>query len=204
MKRFFVLFALFLAVASVSVAQKVEITPMIGYNFADQFNIDGGSARISDGLSYGGTLTIIPKGFNSIELTYRRMDGTMTANSTYLSNYFDEEVSTNYVFISGNRIASLSESVHFTGGLNLGVGFLTSKDDYFSTITKFAMGLNAGIKYYINDKVGIRVQTNLDFPVTSVGASFGWSSSGGTYAGAGGYVPFWQFGFSGGLIYKLR
>lgn len=204
MKRFFILFTLSFAMASLSVAQSVEISPMIGYNFADKFNVDGGTARISDGMSYGGSITIIPQGFNSIELTYRRMDGTMTANSVYLSKSFEEPVSTNYVFISGNRMAPLSKSVMFTGGLNLGVGFITSKNDVFSTVTKFAMGLNAGIKYFVNDKAGIRVQANLDFPVTSIGATFGWSSSGGAYAGAGGYVPFWQFGFSGGLVYKLR
>jgi hypothetical protein len=65
------------------------------------------------------------------------------------------------------------------------------------------MGIDAGVKIMVSEKVGLRLQTNFIFPITSAGGSFYWSS-GGSGVGLTGYVPIWSFGFNGGLIFKIK
>jgi len=40
-------------------------------------------------------------------------------------------------------------------------------------------------------------------PITGAGGSFYWGS-GGSGVGLTGYVPIWSFGFTGGLVYKIK
>jgi len=184
---------------------KVEFTPFAGYTFADRFDLGGGEAKIEDGMSWGAGLTIVTSRVSAIEIAYTRMETEMWAHNYY--NYGDsweDEVAMNYILIGGQRLIPASEKVNLFAGGNIGVGFVNSKNDKFSTITKFAAGFDAGLKYFISDKVGIRLQADLKFPVTNVGASFGWSTGGGAGAGVSGYIPFVQFSFLGGLVINLR
>lgn len=202
MRKFFLLSTLLLLTSMLSMAQSIQFTPFAGYTFADKFNIGGGTARIGDGFAYGGILSLFAGKYNALDLTYSRQGATGSAYSTYQNINVSGPVNVNYIFAGGTRHIPISDEAMFFTGLNLGVGFLSS--DGFKSVTKFAAGMNGGIKYFLNDRIGLRLQANLNFPVTDLGASFWWDPSSGTSVGVTSYVPVLQFGFTGGLIFKLK
>jgi hypothetical protein len=185
-------------------AQSVELTPFAGYTFRSTVTITNGQARVNDGFTYGGALTIASSAFNAIEISYYRYQTNATAKSSYTGFQFvDLPVAVNYMFIGGQRLFPANDKVTGFTGFNLGAGWLGSRDGSFSTITKFAVGLDMGVKIMASEKVGIRLQTNLAMPITSAGGSFYWGT-GGSGVGLTGYVPIWSFGFTGGLILKIK
>jgi opacity protein-like surface antigen len=203
MRRFFLYAVLLLATASIANAQRFEITPIAGYTFGDSFPIRGGSARISGGLTYGGILSYVAGSHNAFELTYSRQDATGSANSVYLQGPISGPASTNYVFLGGTRLFPISDEAVLFTGLNVGSAFFVATKSKFKTQTTFAFGLNAGVKYFFSDRVGLRLQANLNLPVTDMDASFWWDPNNGTAVGVTSNVPLLQFGFTGGLIVKL-
>jgi hypothetical protein len=203
-KKTIILSAVMFAAVVSSLAQSIELTPIAGYTFRSTVNITGGEARINDGFTYGGALTVNASPYNAVEISYYRYQTVAEAYSSYSGFVtFEDDVAMNYMFIGGKRNFPASDKVTGFSGLNLGAGWLASQNDKFSTITKFAMGFDAGVKIMASEKVGIRLQTNFYFPITSVGGSIYWGSGGGGVTTAA-YVPIWSFGFNGGLIFKIK
>jgi len=193
-----------LSLALTTKAQSVELTPIAGYTFRSTVNITNGEARINDGFTYGGALTIVASPYNAIEISYYRYETDATAYSSFNNfNTVSKPVSVNYMLIGGQRLFPFNDKVTPFTGFNIGAAWMGSGDDSFNTITKFAMGFDAGVKIMVSEKIGIRLQTNFNFPITSAGGSFYWSS-GGSGVGLTGYVPIWSFGFNGGLIFKIK
>lgn len=204
MNKLLFLAAFLLTAAFSTLAQGVELTPIAGYTFRSTVNITNGQARINDGFTYGGALTIAASKYNAIEISYYRYETTAEAWSRLSSFSFKtDQVAVNYIFIGGQRLIPASDKVTGFTGCNVGVGWLGSKDDAFNTITKFALGFDLGVKIMASKKVGIRLQTNLALPITDAGGSV-YFGSGGSGVGLTGYVPIWSFGFSGGLIFKIK
>ena len=203
-KTFTLAILLLLAFTLTTIAQSVELTPIAGYTFRSTVQITNGEARVNDGFTYGGALTIAPSPYNAIEISYYGYQTTATAQSSYSGfEFVSKDVSVNYILIGGQRLFPVNDKVTPFTGFNVGAGWLGSKDDSFSTITKFSMGFDAGVKIMVSEKVGLRLQTNFIFPITSAGGSFFWGS-GGSGVGLTGYVPIWSFGFNGGLIFKIK
>jgi len=187
-----------------SLAQTVELTPFAGYTFRSTKNYSSGWTRVNDGFTYGGALTIAPSPFNAIEISYYRYETTAEAHTNYSGFMeYNGNVAINYMFIGGQRLFPANDKVTGFTGLNLGAGWMSSQDNDFSTMTKFAMGIDAGVKIMASEKVGLRLQANLNFPITSSGGSF-YVGTGGTGVAMYGYVPLLSFGFTGGLIFKIK
>jgi hypothetical protein len=182
---------------------KVSIMPIAGYTFSNHFNIDYGDAYIGDGFTYGGALTFQLGKFNAFELKYTRQDADVSAFSSYYSIDETDTINCNYIFAGFQRILPVSEKIDLFAGLNLGMGVYASNYDRFSTFSKFAFGLEAGTKFNLSDKIGIKMAASLNMPVTDIGFGL-WFGSGGSGAGVTAYVPFVQFGFLGGLIIRLK
>jgi hypothetical protein len=204
MKKLLLLFTCILLIALSSKSQSVELTPFAGYTFRSTVNITGGQARVEDGFTYGGALTIAPSQYNAIEISYYRYSTDATAQSSYTGFEFGSTpVNVNYMFIGGQRLFPASDMVTGFTGFNIGSAWLGSGNNSFSTITKFAMGIDAGVKIMASEKVGIRLQTNFNFPISGSGGSYYWGT-GGSGVALTGYVPIWSFGFTGGLIFKIK
>lgn len=204
MKKVIVI-AIFSFIAASSVmAQQLELFVHSGYTFGDKFPLSGGRGKIYDGHTYGGLLSVDISDFYAIELAYSRQDSRVLAISDYLGLDVDEKVSVNYILAGGNRLMKVNEKVTLFSGLKLGAVIIASKKDAFDNVTKFAVGLNAGAKYFMTEKLGLRVQANLNFPVTDVGGSLWWSPGGGLDAGVSSYTPVLQFSFTGGLVFKIK
>lgn len=204
MKKTILICFLLFVTAMHSKAQNIEITPFAGYNFADRFSIHGGNARIGDGFSYGGTISIITESDKTIEMSYLRTEMTVSAYSSYWNFDFSDPSSSNYILLGGSQLFPVNDKFVPYAGAQAGMLILASRNDTYDNIIKLAFGIDAGLKYYLSERIGLRLQANLNFPLTDVGANLWWSSGGGTSVGAGGSIPFVQFGFTGGLIFKIK
>lgn len=203
-KKLLFIFLLFLALTTGVKAQGIEITPMTGYTFAAGFPISGGRAQLGDGQNWGGFLGFGLNDFTEIEISYSYLSARATANSRNLQLDVNTQAQMHYAMIGGNRLFPVSEKATlFTGG-KLGTGTLAFPNGDYRNITRFSVGFQGGVKVYPSDRIGLRVQANLMFPILSSGASLWWSPGGGTAVGISGWSPLVQFGFTGGLIFRLQ
>lgn len=184
--------------------QNLEFTVFSGYTFGDKFPIYEGRARIGDGHTYGGMLTVGLGDYNEIEIEYRRQDAVATAYSTYDNLNVSDPVSVNYITGGINRKYPVLDNMDVLTGMKIGAGWFASKDDYFSTITKFSVSLAAGMKYYVAPRIAIRIQGNLAVPIIRAGGSLWWSPGSGTSVGLSTWSPITQFGFTGGLVFRIK
>jgi hypothetical protein len=202
MRKLLLSSALMLTIVLISKAQHIEATPFAGYTFGSSFNFNGGKANLSDGFTYGGILSY-QAGNMSLDLTYSREDAKGSAHS--YDNYIDVNdapVSVNYVFLGGSRLYPLSDETILFTGLNMGVGFMSNQD--YRSVTKFSVGFNGGVKYFFSERIGLRLQASLNFPITDMSSEFWWSPGASHTYGVTSYVPILQFGFTGGLVFRLK
>lgn len=203
MKKYFLIPALFLTMLFDAKAQ-IEITPFTGYAFDHSFPIAGGRARLGGGQTFGGMLGYRIRDNSEVELSYSYQGGTITASSSLLSENFRGESEIHYAMIGFNRLFPVSDKVEVFGGLKFGSVTLAARNNDFNNVTRVAAGIQGGMKYFISDKVGIRIQTNLMMPITNVGASLWWSSGGGPQVGVSSFSSIVQFGFTGGLVIRIN
>lgn len=193
-----------LVIASLSAySQDFKVFVHSGYTFGDKFPIYGGNGKIYDGHTFGGSLTYKINPVYEIELSYTQQNSRIMARSVASGVDINSTASINHFFIGSNRIKPISEKSEVFGGAKIGAVYFASNADDFSNITKFAIGLNAGISYFFNPRLGLRLQANLHFPVIDVGANLWWSGGSSTNVGVSTYSPIIQFGFAGGLVFKL-
>ncbi len=180
--------------------QKYELTPFAGYTIADKFNFDQGTSGVSDGFTYGATLSMISDKVNALEFTYSRQETIVSAYSEFHEIDMQSPAGVNYIFIGGSRLFPLRRvPIEFFAGVNFGVIILGSKTDEFETLIKMAVGFNGGIKYFFTKTIGLKIQPNLNFPITNPGSEYWWNPAE-AQAEVPSKVPFLQFGFmAGGL-----
>ena len=185
-------------------AQKAFLNPFVGYTFQNRFDISGGEAKLKDGITYGATLAFPISRTNAIEILYSRQESRLEAHSVFFDEPFFEDVAMNYIMIGGKKVfPGVNEDFQYYGGMRVGVAVLSSNSDSYSSITRFAAGINLGFAYYLSKVVGLHGGFNMNFPITDVGAGLGWSSSGGTSVGVTGWSPIVQFTFVGGISMRL-
>ncbi len=181
-------------------AQSVELTPIAGYTFPERFDVNQGEARVSGGFTYGGILTFDINDNYGVELIYTRQDADAEVNSFYLVER-NVPVSVNYIQAGGARYFPVNAMTRFFAGLNLGAAGLVPKEEYEQGWL-FAVGLKGGVKYYFTDRVGLRVQANMQMPVQWAGAGF-FIGTGGSGVTVDTFSTIFQFSFTGGLVFKL-
>jgi len=98
MKTIFLFLGMALATTSMMTGQKLQLAPFAGYTFADKFRFDRGTARIGDGFTYGGTLSLLLRNSTSINLTYSRQECDFSAFSDYYDIDIDGRISANSTY----------------------------------------------------------------------------------------------------------
>jgi hypothetical protein len=108
-----------------------------------------------------------------------------------------------------NYLVTYNEPLVPYGLLN--VGILSTSSEGTPTIasesnTWFTAGLGGGLRYYLNDRIGIRLQARLLLPMQFGGVGFGCgigTGGGGCGAGVSTYTNIIQGDFTGGVVLKL-
>jgi hypothetical protein len=191
-----------------SYSQVVEIAPLAGYTFADRFDLYGGYGRVGDGFTYGGTLAVKFSKYSALELLYTRQDaiGEFYALDYYTGVIYEDSnvpLSVNYFEIGGLalRPVGAEERIEPFLGVEVGAALIAPKED-FNDVWKFAAGVKAGMKIWFSDALGIYFQGNLQMPMQFAGVGIFGGSTGLT-TGVTTTTTITQFGFSGGLVFRM-
>ncbi len=208
-KTLFALIAILLIVNSVN-AQKIEITPIAGYMFGGSVNFIEGKLKIKDDLSYGGMMSFKIDRDVAVEFSYVRMDTRAEWRSGYIyapdypNRNFDLNV--NYMTIGAVRESEIADNIKGFGTLALGAAYFNPSSSTIKDVWRFAGSLAAGVKLYLTDRIGIRLQGRLLLPMYFAGGgAYCGVGSGGSSCGLGVSTTavILQGDLSGGLIIAL-
>ena len=164
-----------------------------------------GDFKIDDAQNYGGKLAVGIASDLFVEISYIRADtkGRFFPFSGEVSEY--ARFSSNYIHLGGLREFDFDRVAPFTT-VGLGLVVWAPKTSVLNTKTQFSITAGAGLKIWITDALGIRLQGGVLMPMVYNGFGFGCGiGSGGSNCGGNLYTrvtPF-QGEFSGGLIIRL-
>lgn len=203
MKRNFLLFTALFFIQMVLLAQTVEITPFGGYVFPATMNADGGDVRFNGNGQYGAMINIGVSRVMDVDLIYNRSDTKADVNSYYslAGNAWQVPISINYMHVGFTKNFRVNPLVSPFVGFNLGTCLFYPKEKYQEEWF-FSMGLNGGAKIYFSKRVGLRIQAQAFMPIQGSGFSM-FVGTGGSGGGVSVYSTMVQFGFTGGLIFRL-
>ena len=203
------LFLAFLAFTGNLAAQdhKVEVTPFGGYLLGGNIKFYEGEFKIEDAACYGGMLAVQIRNGNFIELSYTGMT-TMGDWRPYSSYSNDHPAGNVDMAVNHFQIGSLNEfplnndAIRPYGTVSLGTTWFNIKDDDADDEWLFSVAAGLGMKYFFNDKIGIRIQARILLPVVYNGGGF-YIGTGGSGMYVSSTAPIVQGDFTGGLIIAL-
>ncbi len=188
-------------------AQPIEIHGFAGWQLMGKANLYDGEFRMEDALNYGGKIAVGLSTTTYAEVSYMRAD-TEGRFYPYYSGGPSESIpfSSNYIHIAGLQEVHFGPVAPFAT-IGLGLAIWDPKTDQLNSKVQFQITAGAGVKIWITDFLGIRLQGGMMLPMIVNGAGFGCGiGTGGSSCGANVYTritPF-QGEFSGGLIIKLH
>lgn len=215
MKKSIILFALLL-MGNFGFAQGLRVNTYAGYVFPDSFDnfysansyVEG---QIQDGFRWGLGLEYAIPGNRAIELQYKRQ--STFAPTTYRDpsiggggiNRSNFELDINWIMLNFTNYIPLNETVEpfVGGGLGMGIFNIRNPDNgKTNNGTKFAWNIRGGSNFWVADNVAIRIQASLFSAVQSVGGGL-FFGTGGAGAAVTTYSTMYQFGFDGGIVFRL-
>mgnify|MGYP000276776689 FL=1 len=211
MKRLLLSTIMLLAAVTFSKAQ-VQVTAYTGYQFGSSTNFYGyqnqGRFKIKSSQDFGGMISLELRPSSHVEVSYTYMGtyATIERGGYPANNLGDVDV--HYYQIGGVQESTVGENVDVFGTLSFGGTTFTPKNNFYETSggdrypldskTYFSVGVGGGVKLWLSDVIGIRIQARMLMPVTWGGFYFG---TGGGGASVGSAMLSGDIG--GGLIFKL-
>ena len=202
------LFALIIALPFAAISQTVEITPFGGYVFGSTLQANGGDVHFNGNAQYGGMINIGVSRVVDVDLIYNRIDtkAQINAYGNMNSLILDEvPISINYMMIGATKNFRVNPTVSPFIGMSLGASLFYPKESgkyNYNSVWFFATGLNGGAKIYFSDRIGLRLQAQMLLPIQGAGFTM-FAGTGGASGGVSVYSTMVQFGFTGGLIFRL-
>jgi len=200
----------FLFAAPSMLKAQVELTPFGGIFFNGKVNFIEGDLRFSDEASYGVILGIPVRHGVIAELSYTRSESNASWNPNpfYGSDFpaANFRLNINYFQVGAVKEAEIRDDFYGFGGLTLGAAYYNATSQSIQDLWRFAIGLQAGLKYFFNNHIGIRVQGRMLFPIYAGGAGFYCGvGTGGSSCGVsvGGSTLILQGDITGGLIFRF-
>ena len=183
-----------------------EISVMTGYMWGGKMNTPWGDLRIEDGQNWTVTLDVpLPQGVTA-EIFYTRLDselkyrGTLNGGRFVDTTFFD--MSTNYIQLGGLKELQTGSNLTPFGIFSIGATVFSPKTSSFSDEWVLSFGLGGGLKYYVSDRIGLRLDGRFLFPVYLTGGGF-FCGTGGCGAGIGSSPVVLQGYIDGGVILRL-
>lgn len=186
---------------------KVEITPFGGYQLGGSVKFYEGKFKVLDAACYGGMLAVQVSSGNFIEFSYTGMatQGEWRPYSNYELDHprTTVDMAVNHFQIgSVNELALDNEAIRPYGTLTLGTTWFNLQEENSNDEWLFSVAAGLGLKYFFNDRIGIRIQARMILPLVYAGAGFYiGTGGGGTYVSS--TAPIVQGDFTGGLIIAL-
>ncbi len=188
---------------------KFELTPSIGYFFGGRIDFIQGDLNIRDEVSWGITAGKPVRPDMVVEFSYTGMNSVAHWSPYFgYGNEFPEkefDVVVNYFNIGATQGSEIAPRLHGFGGVYLGAAWFNAQSG-IEDIWRFNITLGAGLKYYFTDKLGLRLQGNIRFPMFFSGGGFYCGiGSGGSGCGLsiGSTSSIIEGDLTAGLIFKL-
>jgi hypothetical protein len=199
---FFILVCFFSAYQS-GLGQAYEISPFSGYTLSHAFGIQDGKAMLSGGPHMGVITTICMTPYLDLEFTYSFRKAIGTAESSQFSESISHSTQTQFATLGISKLFPYNVRFTFFTGVNGGVMLLNTKETELQTLTRVAVGANAGVRYYFNDRIGIRIQANAFMPVLEQKMGLWWYSDPTNPIGVGKSTAIIQPGIISGIIFRI-
>lgn len=201
-----IVFALIFVTGTLVQAQKVELSPFIGYetgaNIHAYYGGNYGDLHIDDGMVWGGMLDVGMGGGRFGEFSYSHM-----ASAVSLQGGFTPEDPVNIAvdYYSLGVLQEIRPDAKATpyGLLTLGVVNYRPTEGNYSSENKMHVSLAGGIKIKASERIGLRLQARLLMPLYYAGTYFS-IGTGGSGAGVSGGIQGVQGDFTGALVFNLR
>jgi len=186
--------------------KKFELVPYGGYFFSGNVNTSGGSLNIKDSYNYGLILDIAVQREVMLELSWSQAENDVEVSDRLGIIEDRVKVNTSY-FQVGANYAFGRKNVRPFGLFTIGAVYFNpgegeNRSFTYSDEWRFAMALGGGVKIYLSESVGIRLQGRLMFPLYFTGGGFYLGTGGGGF-GVGAGIPVLQGDLSAGLIIGL-
>jgi len=152
---------------------------------------------VDDKSNYGIRVGVSPRSQMVVEFEWNHTETNLQWTDITQQN---EDVILNYYMLGFNKEMAEGPAVPF-GIVNLGIMNVQGKTISFSE-DWFTVGLGGGLKYYMSDRIGIRLQARLLLPMQFGGIGLG-CGTGGCGGGVSAYTTTIQGDFTGGVILKL-
>jgi hypothetical protein len=186
-------------------AQKVELSPFIGYetgaNIDYNYNSNVGNLHIGDGMDWGGSLDVGMGGGRYGEFSY-----------SHMATYLDSESG-----INNERLCDLAVDYYSFGVLQevnpdakatpyglFSLGWVNYRpSETYSNENKMHISLAGGVKIRASERVGLRLQARLLLPIYYSGGYLFAGTGGAGYGITGGFRGV-QGDFTAALVLNLR
>lgn len=180
-------------------AQKVEITPQYGYQVGSKYNYYGGYLKFHGSDQYGLTFGVNASDDITVEFMWAQQNSRVSIKDVVYYPIEEEvtDMQANHYQIGAIHMFGYSDARPFAG-LSAGWSTWSPEDSLFDSHTTFTLGLTGGMKYFLTDRLGLRLQGQLLMPVNWGGFYVGGGGGGVTVGGS-----VLQLNFSAGLIIGL-
>ncbi|MCK5572641.1 MAG: hypothetical protein KAJ12_07760 [Bacteroidetes bacterium] len=183
--------------------KKFEIVPYAGYFFSGNINTAVGTLNVKDSYNYGLIFDVAVHREVQLELSWSQSENDVEFINSFgvLTDKF--KVSTNYFQIGANY-AMGRKNVRPFGVFTVGAVYFSPSQGQDPTVRyedewRFAMSFGAGVKIYLSESIGLRLQGRLMFPLYFTGGGF-YLGTGGAGFGVSSAIPILQGDLSAGLI----
>jgi hypothetical protein len=168
-----VLLGLLLFIPAVSWAQLVEITPMFGWQWSAKVQGSDVEADFKDNANFAAYLgyQVIPDTFIEFSYTVMKTTGNLDYSSEPDENLGDTYF--HYFLLGGTKYFGQNRLEPFVLG-SLGAAWVDLKDNStYDDVVLFALAFGGGLKAYITQMIGVRLQARLLMPISFNGVWFG-------------------------------
>jgi hypothetical protein len=188
-------------------AQKIELSPFLGYETGAIIHTSLGDLHIGDGMDWGGSINVGMGGGRYVELSYSHLATYLNLENGITTEKLCD-LATDYYSIGALQEIRPDERVTPYGLFTLGwVNYRPSNpttvtNDY-SNENKMHISLAGGVKINASEKIGFRLQARLLMPLYYAGTYFSAGTGGAGYGVSGGVYGV-QGDFTLALVIKIK
>jgi len=183
-------------------AQYIEITPFVGYETIAKTATSMGYLCISDGMNFGGAISVGVGPESQFEFSYNHMNGELSLDKG------DEIVkktalNVDYYMFGAVIAREVGEVFYpfFSG--SLGWAHYGTPEEGYGNYNCMAVNVAGGLKVMFSEWIGLRLQARLLLPLHYGGAYFSTGTDGTGY-GVSSTCVMVQGDFTGGIIIRLE
>jgi len=173
----------------------IELSGYTGWMLGGKVNLYNGSLKIEDGQNWGITLSkqIAPGMY--AELMYNRLVSNITVREYGEPPYVFTKMATQYFHAGAVKELMSEGAIRPYGTGSLGATVFSDQEGHNSDVWRFSVGLGGGLKIFLSEHIGFRLQARMLVPLYFNGLWFG---TGG--AGVSTSSTIVQGDFTGGII----